>query len=45
MTPKEKAIKLSQKYLLINKNVSKHWKECALTVVDEILNIGYWEYK
>ena len=37
MTPKEKAIELSQKYLLINKNVSKHFKECALTAVDEIM--------
>jgi hypothetical protein len=39
MTPKEKAIELSQKYLLINKNVSKHWKECALTAVDEIIDL------
>jgi len=37
MKPKEKAIELSQKYLLINKNVSKHWKECALIAVAEIL--------
>lgn len=29
MTPKEKAIDLAQKYLLINKSVSKHWKQCA----------------
>jgi hypothetical protein len=36
MTPKEKAIDIAQKYLLINKSVSKHWKQCALTAVDEI---------
>lgn len=48
MTPKEKAIELSQKYLLINKNVSKHFKECALTAVDELIDnvhnsqVPYW---
>lgn len=44
MTPKEKAIELSQKYLLINKNVSKHWKECALIAVDEIMKPSFHGY-
>lgn len=45
MTPQEKAIEIAQKYLLINKNVSKHWFECAIIAVDEILNLGLLSFK
>lgn len=47
MTPKEKAKELIDKYQFVYiQNLTSMFevKECALNVVDEILDIAYWEY-
>jgi hypothetical protein len=47
MTPKEKAKELVDKYEFVYiQNLTSMFevKECALNVVDEILDIAYWEY-
>ena len=47
MTPKEKAKELIEKYQFVeiaNYTSMFEVKECALILVNEIIDIAYWEY-